>query len=79
MNNQEILLVPADFALQEQQEVLNLMVTISWAWYNGSHTMAAKPTKSLELHYTMIPFLIISVILPTQQQIYFVLNILPPL
>ena len=27
--------------------------------YNGSYTMAAKPVKFLELHYTMIQFLII--------------------
>ena len=47
----------ADFALQEQLEG-NLMVAISRAWYNGSYTMAAKPIKSLELHYTMIQFLI---------------------
>ena len=31
------------------------MVAISRAWYNGSYTVAAKPIKSLELHYTMIP------------------------
>ena len=37
------------------------MVAISRAWYNGSYTMAAKPIKSLELHYTMIQFLIMSV------------------
>ena len=48
----------ADFALQEQLEG-NLMVAISQAWYNGSYTMATKPIKSLELHYTMIQFLII--------------------
>ena len=47
----------ADFALQEQLED-NLMVSISRAWYNGSYTMAAKPIKSLELHYTMMQFLI---------------------
>ena len=35
------------------------MVTISRPWYNGSYTMAAKPIKSLELHYTMLQFLII--------------------
>ena len=35
------------------------MVAISRPWYNGSYTMAAKPIKSLELHYTMIQFLII--------------------
>ena len=48
----------ADFALQEQLEN-NVMVSISRAWFNGSYTMAAKPIKSLELHYTMIKFLII--------------------
>ena len=57
INNQEMLLDQADFALQEQLEG-NLMVAISRAWYNGSYTMAAKPIKSLELHYTMIQFLI---------------------
>ena len=55
--SQEKSLDPADFALQEQSED-NLMVAISRAWYNGSYTMAAKPIKSLELHYTMIQFLI---------------------
>ena len=34
------------------------MVAISQPWYNGSYTMAAKPIKTLELHYTMIQFLI---------------------
>ena len=48
----------ADFALQEQPED-NLMAVISRAWYNGSYTMAAKPIKCLQLHYTMIQFLII--------------------
>ena len=57
-NNQEILLDFAHFALQEQLED-NLMFAISRAWYNGSYTMAAKPIKSLELHYTMIQFLIL--------------------
>ena len=47
----------ADFALQEQSED-NLMVAISRPWYNGPYTMAAKPIKSLELHYRMIQFLI---------------------
>ena len=56
-SNQEILLDLADFALQEQPED-NLMVAISQAWYNGSYIMAAKPIKSLELHYTMIQFLL---------------------
>ena len=45
----------ADFALQEQVED-KLMVAISRPWYNGSCTMAAKPIKTLELHYTMIQF-----------------------
>ena len=52
----------ADFALQEQLQD-NLMVDISRAWYNGSYTMATKPITSLELHYTMIHFLIIRNIL----------------
>ena len=47
----------ADFALQEDK----LMVAISRPWYNGSYTMAAKPIKTLELHYTMIQFLIIKI------------------
>ena len=50
---QEILLDLAGFPFQEQSED-NLMVVISRAWYNGSYTMAAKPIKSLKLHYTMI-------------------------
>ena len=57
----EILLDLADSPLQEQPED-NLMVSIfriSRAWYNGSYTMATKPIKSLELHYTMIQFLTI--------------------
>ena len=60
-NNQEILLDFEDFLLQVQLKD-NLMVSISRAWYNGSYTMAAKPIKSLELHYTMIQFLIILLI-----------------
>ena len=51
--SQELLLDLADFALKNQPEV-----TIPRAWYNGSYTMAAKPIKSLELHYTMIQLLI---------------------
>ena len=38
------------------------MDAISRVWYNGSYTIAAKPIKTLELHYTMIQFLIIVVI-----------------
>ena len=58
-NNQEILLDFADFAALQKQLEDNLMVSISRAWYNGSYTMAAKAIKSLELHHTMIQFLII--------------------
>ena len=36
------------------------MVAIPRAWYDGSYTMAAKPIKSLEFHYTMIHFLIMT-------------------
>ena len=50
-DNQEILLALADFALQEQTED-NFM----------AYTMAAKPIKSLELHYTMSQFLTIYII-----------------
>ena len=56
-NHQEILLDFADFAWLEQPEG-NLMDAISWVWYNGSYTIAAKPIKTLELHYSMIQFLI---------------------
>ena len=56
-NNQETLIDLVDFALKEQLED-NLMVSFSRAWFNGSYTMAAKPNKSLELHYTMVQFLI---------------------
>ena len=45
--------------LQEQSED-NLMVAISRGVDNGSYTMAAWPIKSLELHYSMIQFLIIA-------------------
>ena len=55
-NNQEILLDLADFAWQDKPED-NLMAAISLAWYNGPCNMAAKPIKSLKLHYTMIQFL----------------------
>ena len=57
-NNQEIMLDLVDFALQEQPEE-NLIIVLTREWYNGSYTMAAEPIKSLELHYTMIQFLII--------------------
>ena len=56
-NHQQILLDFADFAWLEQTEG-NLMDAISRVWYNGSYTIAAKPIKTLELHYTMIQFLI---------------------
>ena len=56
-NHQQILLDFADFAWLEQPEG-NSMDAISRVRYNGSYTMAAKPIKTLELHYTMIQFLI---------------------
>ena len=56
---QQTLLNFANFAWLEQPEG-NLMVAISRVWYNGSYTIAAKPIKTLELHNTMIQFLIIS-------------------
>ena len=56
-NHQQILLDFADFTWLEQSEG-NLMDAISRVWYNGSYTIAAKPIKTLELHYTMIQFLI---------------------
>ena len=49
-----------DFAVREEPAD-NLMAAISWPWCNCSYTMAAKPIKSLELHYTMIQFLIIPI------------------
>ena len=57
-NHQQILLDFADFAWLDQPEG-NLMDAISQVWYNGSYTIATKPIKTLELHYTMIQFLII--------------------
>ena len=53
-----MLLDLADFAWLEQP-ISNLMVVIFRAWYNGSYTMAGKPMKFLESHYTVIQFLII--------------------
>ena len=47
----------ADYAWLEQPEG-NLMDAISQVWYNGSYTIASKPINTLELHYTMIQFLI---------------------
>ena len=58
-NNHKILPDLADFALREKPKD-NLMVTIPQAWYNGTYTMAAKPIKFLELHYTMTQFLIMA-------------------
>ena len=60
-NHQQILLDFADFAWLKQPEG-NLMDAISRVWYNGSYTIAAKPIKTLELHYTMIQFLIMRLI-----------------
>ena len=45
-------------SLGKNNQKTTLMVAISRAWYNGSYTMGVKPIKSLELHYTMIQFLI---------------------
>ena len=56
-NHQQILLDFADFAWLEHPEG-NFMDAISRVWYNGSYTIASKPIKTLELHYTMIQFLI---------------------
>ena len=57
-NSQEILLDLADFALQEQPEE-NSMVPISRAWYNAHIPWPlSQSNPSLELHYTMIQFLI---------------------
>ena len=58
-NHQQILLDFANFAWLEQPEG-NSMDAISRVWHNGSYTIAAKPIKTLELHYTMIHFLIMS-------------------
>ena len=52
----------ADFAWLEQPEG-NLMDAISRVWCNGSYTIAAKPIKTLELHYAMIQFLIMALII----------------
>ena len=70
----------ADCALQEQLED-NLMVSTSRSWYNGSYTMAAKSIKSLELHYTIIQFLIIGVSLHllTLQPLLLTMNVQLPL
>ena len=57
-NHQQILLDFADFAWLEQLEG-NLVDAISWVWYNDSYTIAAEQIKTLELHYTMIQFLLI--------------------
>ena len=54
-DNHKILLDLADFALQSEQPEDNLLVAISRVWYNGSHSMAAKPIKSLKLHYNYDP------------------------
>ena len=51
----------AGFAWQEQLED-HFNDPYPRAWYNSSYTMDAKPIKCLELHYTMIQFLIKGVI-----------------
>ena len=57
-NHHQILLDFADFAWLEQPEG-NLMDAIFRVWYMYKD---AKPIKMLELHYTMIQFLIIIII-----------------
>ena len=52
-NHQQILLDFADFAWLEQLQG-NLVDAISRVWCNGSYTIATKPIKTMELHYTMI-------------------------
>ena len=51
-----------DFALQEQAEGNNARFFLSTVYSSGSYTIADKPIKSLELHYTMIQFLIKAII-----------------
>ena len=70
-NHQQILLDFADFAWLEQPEG-NLMDAISRVWYNGSYTIAAKPIKTLELHYTMIQFLIMNAIVTLEKKVYLI-------
>ena len=57
-NHQQISLDFAYFAWLEQPEG-NLLDAISRVWYNGSYTIAVRPIKTLELHCTMIQFLMI--------------------
>ena len=42
---------------------MRLFTLFEKTWYSGSYTMMAKPMKTLELHYPMIQFLIISIII----------------
>ena len=58
------------FALQEQA-VDNFMVQLFLEHrYNGSYNIAAKPITSLELLYTMIQFLITTIILALQGSVW---------
>ena len=61
-NHQQILLYFAYFAWLEKPEG-NLMDAISRVWYKSSYTITAKPIKTLELHYTMVQVLIITIII----------------
>ena len=45
------------------------MDAVSRVWYNGSYTIAAKPSTTLKLHYTMIQFLIILIVTSQMQTI----------
>jgi len=46
------------------------MDAISRVWYKVSYTIAAKPIKTLELHYTMILFLINEMIIANTEPGY---------
>ena len=52
------------------------MLAFSGAWYNGSYTIAAKPIKSLELHYTTIQFLIMIRGSPLFKALWFLMDFL---
>ena len=50
---------------------LEQMHTAIWrAWYNGSHTMMAKAIRAVELHYPMIQFLIIIIIIVRKNRLH---------
>ena len=50
---------------------LEQMHTAIWrAWYNGSYTMMAKAIRAVELHYPMIQFLIIIIIVVRKHRLH---------